>query len=124
MTVPFVARLLAEHGAEVIKVAWGARLAPCGSFPRSSGTSSPNVGALWNLVNASKRSVTLDLNQPRARAFVRSLVQLSDVVIDDFGVDPLPRWGLTPLGLRALRPDLILARSSVYVRSGLLSGMP
>ncbi|GIW07789.1 MAG: putative CoA-transferase [Dehalococcoidia bacterium] len=125
VTVPFVARLLAEHGAEVIKIEWGARPDPLRQFqPRLPGTDDPNAGALFNLVNASKRHVTLNMNEPRARELVRDLVRISDVVVDNFGVDPLVKWGLGYQDLRAIRPDIILARSSVYGRSGPFAGVP
>lgn len=125
VTVPYVARLLAEHGAEVIKIEWGARPDPLRQFaPRVPGSDDPNAGGLFNLVNASKRHVTLNMNEPRARAIVRDLVRISDVVVDNFGVDPLTKWGLSYADLRALRPDIIMARSSVFGRSGPFAGVP
>lgn len=125
VTVPYVARLLAEHGAEVIKIEWGARPDPLRQFePRLPGSDDPNAGGLFNLVNASKRHVTLNLTEPRARAIVRDLVRIADVVVDNFGGDPLTKWGLSYDDLRAIRPDIIMARSSVFGRSGPFAGVP
>ncbi|MFN8534759.1 MAG: CoA transferase [Dehalococcoidia bacterium] len=123
-TGPLTTRILADHGAEVIKVEWSKRLdSPRNNIvPRTPGQTGPNASANWNALNSSKRSITVNLNTPGARALVREIISISDIVIDNYGTDPLPKWGFSYPDLRHLRPDLIMARSSVMGRSGPRNG--
>lgn len=124
VTGPLATRTLADHGAEVIKIEWGRR--PDGIrlmiVPRPTGNRSVNVSATWNNFNSSKRDITLNLNLPAARDFVRRLISIADIVVDNYGVDPMPKWGFSYDEVRAIRPDVIMARSSVMGRSGPKNG--
>jgi crotonobetainyl-CoA:carnitine CoA-transferase CaiB-like acyl-CoA transferase len=124
VTGPLATRILADHGADVIRVEWGAKAAGDRfSQPRVPGNPSPNVSALRYWFNTSKHSITLNMQQPAARAILHRLVGLADVIVDNFGVDPFPQWGMSYEKLRETRPDLIMARSSVVGRTGPKAGM-
>jgi crotonobetainyl-CoA:carnitine CoA-transferase CaiB-like acyl-CoA transferase len=117
---PLGAQVLADFGAEVIKVE--SAVHPDGLrqmlVPRPPWNESLNQSGIFNVFNTSKRSLTLNLQTAGGQALLRRLIALADVLLDNFGVDPYPRWGLNEATLRTLNPDLIIARSSVMGRSG------
>lgn len=117
---PAATQVLADHGAEVLKIE--SAIHPDGlrvmALPRPPWTDSLNQSGIFTLMNTSKQSVTLNMTTEGGRALLRRLIALADVIVDNYGVDPLPKWGLTPDELMTIRPDLIIARSSVMGRSG------
>ncbi|MCS6801219.1 MAG: CoA transferase [Chloroflexota bacterium] len=117
---PAATQVLADHGAEVLKIE--SAVHPDGlrvmALPRPPWTDSLNQSGIFTLMNTSKRSVTINMATEGGPALLRRLIALADVVVDNYGVDPLPKWGLTPDELMKIRPDLIVARSSVMGRSG------
>ncbi|GIW09024.1 MAG: putative CoA-transferase [Dehalococcoidia bacterium] len=117
---PAATQVLADFGAEVLKIESTAR--PDGlrvmALPRPPWTESLNQSGIFTLMNTSKRSVTINMGVPAGPRLLRRLIALADVLVDNYGVDPFPKWGLTPEELASLRPDLIIARSSVMGRSG------
>jgi benzylsuccinate CoA-transferase BbsF subunit len=117
---PIATRYLAAFGAQVIKVESrqhpdGLRTTP---MPRPEGNWSVNVSGIFNNLNANKLSLAVNLNTGEGQDLIRRLVAIADVVIDNFGVDPFPRWGLTYPEVAAIRPDIIMLRSSVNGRTG------
>jgi crotonobetainyl-CoA:carnitine CoA-transferase CaiB-like acyl-CoA transferase len=117
---PLATRLLALFGAEVIRIETATRPDSSRrlSTARPPGNDSLNASGMWNNLNPGKASIALDLTKPEAVRLLERLIQTADVLVDNFGVDPYPKWGLTPSRLRELRPDLIIARASVMGRSG------
>lgn len=117
---PLSSQVFADHGADVIKVE--SSVHPDGLrtmlVPRPPWTDSMNQSGIFNVFNTSKRSITLNLQTEGGHALLRRLIAIADVVLDNYGVDPYPRWGMSEAALRALNPDLIIARSSVMGRSG------
>jgi benzylsuccinate CoA-transferase BbsF subunit len=117
---PAATQVLADFGAEVLKIE--STVHPDGlrvmALPRPPWTESLNQSGIFTLMNTSKRSVTINMGVPAGPRLLRRLIALADVLVDNYGVDPFPKWGLTPEELAALRPDLIIARSSVMGRSG------
>ncbi|GIW07684.1 MAG: putative CoA-transferase [Dehalococcoidia bacterium] len=117
---PLSAQIFADHGAEVIKVE--SNVHPDGLrtmlVPRPPWTDSMNQSGIFNVFNTSKRSITLNLQTEGGHALLRRLLAVADVVLDNYGVDPYPRWGMTEAALREINPDIIIARSSVMGRSG------
>ena len=111
---PFAATLLADFGAEVIKVeipGRGDTLRQLG--PVRNGTS------LWFAADArNKKSVTLDLRQPEGKALLLQLVTVSDALVENFIPGTLDGWGLDGDTLRAANPRLIIARASGYGQTG------
>ncbi|GIW08897.1 MAG: putative CoA-transferase [Dehalococcoidia bacterium] len=121
--VPLTCRLLANFGAEVIKTE--GRTRPEGQrntpVPRSPLNDNLNTNWLFLNVNTDKRSLAVNMTIPEARELVKEIIAQADIVIDNFGVDPMPKWGMSAEELFALRPDLIIVRCSVHGRTGPLS---
>ena len=111
---PFMATLLADFGAEVIKVELPGRgdtLRQIG--PVRAGTS------LWFAADArGKQSVTLDLRRPEGRDLLLRLVTVVDVLVENFIPGTLDGWGLDAATLHAANPRLIVARASGYGQTG------
>jgi len=110
---PFAGVLLADMGAEVVKVE-----EPGGEPGRANGLDSSGFSAYFEAHNRGKRSVVLDLRVAEAREATRRLVPGFDVVIENFRPGVMERWGLGYEDLRALRGDIILASGSAWGREG------
>ena len=112
---PFCASLLAEFGAEVIKIEL-----PGGGDPfRYIGTKSA-TGASFNFLNdnRNKKAITLDLRKKKGAEIFQRLVADCDIVIENFRPGTLDKWGLTYETLKAIKPDLIIVRISAYGQDG------
>jgi len=111
---PFCARLLADMGAEVVKVE------PPGSGDpfRGWGAAVNGNSVWWSIHGRNKLSVTLDLKKPAAAAPLRALVARSDVLVENFRPGQLERMGLGPAALHGINPRLIIARISGYGQDG------
>jgi formyl-CoA transferase len=111
---PFCARLLAEFGAEVIKIE-----APEGGDPLRTWRKLYQGTSLWWYVQArNKKSLTLNLKQPEAQEIVRKLVKDADIVVENFRPGAMEKWGLGWEALSAINPELIMVRLSGYGQSG------
>ena len=111
---PFVAQLLADFGAEVIKVEQPGRGDPYRFYgPRKNG-----VPLGWKVLARNKKSITLDLGRPRGQSLFRSLAQQSDVVIQSFRPPTLERYGLTYERLAAQNPRLVVVLVSGFGQTG------
>jgi len=111
---PFASRILADLGAEVIKVE-----SPTGGDPLRDWNHLHGGASLWWRVQSrNKRLVTADLHRPEGQALVRGLIERSDVLIENFRPGTLERWGLDPDALRATRPELIVVRISGFGQTG------
>src|SRR5262249_48931345 len=104
---PFGTRLLANFGAEVIRVESMAR-PDSTRTGRPRGASSVDAGYLFNDASTGKKSVTLDLTKPEARELVKRLVAKADVVTNNFRPGALDRMGLGYEVLKEIKPDIIL----------------
>jgi crotonobetainyl-CoA:carnitine CoA-transferase CaiB-like acyl-CoA transferase len=105
---PYATRLLADFGAEVIKVQ---------SKKTAKGAESNSTG-YFNTWNRNKRSITLDLSYPEAREIVLRLVKISDVVIENFSPRVKSNWGLDYEGLKEIHPGLIMLSMSAMGQTG------
>lgn len=117
---PTAGRLLADFGAEVIKVERPGR----GDELRNWRLYAGEVSMLFRTINRNKKSVVLDLRTPAGRDAVLDLVRHSDVVIENFRPGTLEGWGLGPDVLEEANPDVVLARISAFGQSGPLSARP
>lgn len=112
---PFGGRLLADMGAEVVKVESPQRLDPL----RDWGQAEYEGHRLWWPVHSrNKKLVTLDLRRPEGQALLLDLVRHSDVVLENFRPGTLERWNLGYEQLRAANPGIVLARVSGYGQTG------
>jgi crotonobetainyl-CoA:carnitine CoA-transferase CaiB-like acyl-CoA transferase len=105
---PYATRIFADFGAEVIKVQ---------SKKTTKGAES-NLTGYFNTWNRNKRSITLDLSHPEARAIALKLTAKSDVVIENFSPRVMPNWGLNYEKLREVKPDLIMLSMSAMGQGG------
>ncbi len=108
---PVATRVIAHLGAEVIKIElpWGRSVGNMAIFTTDKAVERPyNKHAGFNEVNRAKRSLALDLADPRGKALFEELVSVSDVVIENYSPRVMPNLGLTYDHLRTLRPDLIM----------------
>ena len=111
---PFCSRILAEFGAEVIKIE-----SPDGGDPLRKWRKLYEGTSLWWYVQArNKRSVTANLKHPEALAFVRRLIAEADIVVENFRPGVLDKLGLGWEALRALNPGLVMVRLSGFGQSG------
>ncbi len=112
---PFAGRLLADYGADVIKVESPGRADPL----RDWGQESYKGHRLWWTVHArNKRCITLDLRSERGQELLLALVEDADVVVENFRPGTLERWNLGYDRLAAANPGVVLARVSGYGQTG------
>ncbi|MCA3275149.1 MAG: CoA transferase [Roseomonas sp.] len=113
IAAPFATRLLADLGAEVIKVE------PPGGDPVRGWGSNINGNAVWFSVHGrNKLSVTLDLKKPDDRAKLIALLRRADGLIENFRAGYLERVGLGPHVLHQENPRLVIGRISGYGQDG------
>jgi crotonobetainyl-CoA:carnitine CoA-transferase CaiB-like acyl-CoA transferase len=115
VAAPAAGALLADLGAEVIKVEvpWGEIYRH--SLPRLAGYDSDfGLAPHFHMDNRGKRSVALDLALPAAVEALKRLVERADVLLTNMLPARLARLGLDPAALRARRPELIVARLSGF----------
>jgi formyl-CoA transferase len=111
---PFCARLLAEFGAEVIKIE-----SPAGGDPLRKWRKLHEGTSLWWYAQArNKKSVTLDLKHPEAQEIVRRLVKEADIVVENFRPGAMEKWGLGWDELSKINPRLVMVRLSGFGQTG------
>ncbi len=117
---PLASQVLADYGAEVIKIE-----PPEGDAMRQAGPSTEGgMGALFMGVNRSKKSVVLDLKQPAGRASLLELVDGADVLMHSIRPQKLAAIGLDPEVLCQRNPRLVFASLLGFGDGGPYSGMP
>lgn len=119
---PWAGQILADYGADVIKVerpgsgddtrAWG---------PPWWGEGDKRVAAYFLCANRGKRSVAIDIASPEGIEQVRSLAREADVLIENYKVGQLARYGLDAPSLQALNPALVYCSITGYGQDGPLS---
>src|SRR5690606_12220531 len=120
---PFAGRMMADFGADVIKVEPPARADAQGGDPlrkwRKLHPDDPSGTSLWWSVQArNKRSITVDLKTPAGQRIVRELAARADLVVENVRPGALEKWGLGYEQLSAANPGLILVRLSGYGQTG------
>ena len=111
---PFCARILAEFGAEVIKIE-----SPDGGDPLRQWRKLYKGTSLWWFAQArNKKSVTVNLKSPQGQEIVRKLVKDADIVVENFRPSALEKWGLGWDRLSAINPGLVMVRLSGYGQTG------
>lgn len=105
---PFATRILADHGAEVIKVQ-----------PVSSLTDSEhNTSGYFNNWNRNKLGITLNLSRGEGVELAKRLVRISDVVVENFSPRVMENWGLDYAAVCLIKPDLIMLSMSAVGHTG------
>ncbi len=116
---PFCARLLADFGADVIKIEQ-----PEGDAVRSMGKRKQGRSLYGASILRNKRIASLDLRSEKGRQIARELCVRADIVIENFRPGTLERWGLGYEQLSTDNPGLILVRISGYGQDGPYSDRP
>jgi CoA:oxalate CoA-transferase len=124
---PTCTRIMAELGAEVIKI----ELAPSGDRGRASGDKPrdpkfrhSSQSTYFFQHNHSKKSLAVDIKQPRGRALIKSLVPKVDVLVESFAPGVMARAGLGYDQLREIHPGLVMCSISLAGQTGPLSQKP
>src|SRR5579859_1138813 len=111
---PFVGSLLADFGAEVIKVEKPGKPDPIREWPPHKG----EVPLWWKTMSRNKHAITLDISRADARPLALKLIERSDVVIENFRPGTLEKWQLGPAQLEAQFPRTVWVRVSGYGQTG------
>ena len=111
---PFCGQLLADFGAEVIKIERPDK----GDEIRYWGHNKDGVGLYYKVVNRGKKSVTADLRTPLGVETVKRLVADADILIENYRTGTLEKWGLGYDVLSAINPGLILVRVTGFGQTG------
>lgn len=114
IAAPYCAALLADFGAEVIKV----EKPQGGDDQRHSSPFVDGQGAFFNFFNRNKRSVTIDLSTPTGREQCRELIATADIVVENYRPGAMARMGLDYDALRADNPRLIYCSISAFGQTG------
>ncbi|WP_433059015.1 CaiB/BaiF CoA transferase family protein [Dactylosporangium sp. CS-033363] len=111
---PFAGQLLADYGAEVIK------LEPPGTGDpmRRWGVVQDGQSLWWPAIARNKRSVALNLRDPEGQAVARALAERCDVVLENFRPGTLDKWGLGYEALAAVNPGIIVVHVSGLGQTG------
>jgi formyl-CoA transferase len=111
---PFAGQLLADYGADVIKV----ELPGAGDPMRRWGVVRDGESLWWPAIARNKRSVAIDLRTAEGRDVVRRLAAECDVVLENFRAGTLARWGLGYDDLAAVNPGIVLVHVSGFGQTG------
>jgi len=124
---PWAAQMLADFGADVIKVERPGR----GDDVRHQGLRVKDAQgretketSSFLAVNRGKRSITVDMSQPAGQALIRRLAQECDIVIENFKAGDLARYGLDYASLKAINPRLVYCSITGFGQSGPYSHLP
>ncbi|MEV6849275.1 CaiB/BaiF CoA-transferase family protein [Actinoplanes sp. NPDC051411] len=114
IAAPTAGRLLADFGAEVVKV----ERPGTGDELRRWRLHGGDTSLLFRTLNRNKRSIAIDLRAPAGRDLALGLAARSDVVLENFRPGTLERWGLGPDEIRKANPRAVLVRISGYGQTG------
>ncbi|HKV56188.1 MAG TPA: CoA transferase [Candidatus Binataceae bacterium] len=117
---PTVSKLMAEMGAEVVKV----EFAPDGDRARSIGYIKNERSAYFVQQNRGKMSLCLDARTPEGKAILRELVGKVDVVVENFAPGVIARLGFDYENVRKLNPKIIMCSVSTFGQTGPLANDP
>lgn len=117
---PFCARMLAEFGAEVVKIE-----SPDGGDPIRQWRVLKDGTSLWWSVQArNKKSLTLNLKHARGRAIARQLALEADIIVENYRPGVLEKWELGYEQLKAVNPATIMVRLSGFGQTGPMKDLP
>ena len=120
ITASFAAMMLAEQGAEVIKV----EPLELGDPMRFLGTSKGGISALFANCNRGKRSLRIDIKSDEGRAVIEELAADTDIVLSNYRPGVMDGLGIGPDQLRAINPRLIYGGVSGFGTEGPMSNAP
>ncbi len=130
-SLPYASALLADLGAEVIKIEGPGRIdltrqgGLSGAYPDNQPGDDPwNRMSTFNLLNRGKKDLTLDLSRPEGREVLKDLIKISDVLMENFTPRVMRNWKLDYPNAKKLNDDLIMVSNSGYGQEGPYSQYP
>src|SRR6201991_1760784 len=114
IAAPTAGRMLADFGAEVIKV----ERPGTGDELRNWRLYSGDTSMLYRTINRNKKSIVVDLKTERGRAVTLDLVARCDVLLENFRPGTLEKWGLGPEDLNGVNPNFVITRISAFGQTG------
>jgi len=124
IAMPYAAGILADLGAEVIKVEGPTRIDTTRGGAQGVFTDNDpgddwwNRATSYNLMHRGKRSLTLDLSKEEGREVFKELVKTSDVLMENFTPRVMRGWGLDYPNLKKIKPDIIMVSNTGYGHGG------
>lgn len=117
---PQATRILADFGAEVIRVEYEGRLDSIRAGGPAPGTdpNSPNASGMFNNLSRNKRSISVNVRHPMGMALIKRLIAKSDMVLENFSAGTLDGWGLTYEVMEEIRPGIIYISMSGFGQTG------
>lgn len=117
---PFCSRMLAEFGADVIKVE-----APGGGDPiRQWRILKDGTSLWWSVQSRNKKSLTLNMKDERGRAIARQLALEADIIVENYRPGVLEKWGIGYEQLKLENPSVIMVRLSGFGQTGPMKDQP
>lgn len=116
---PYCSRLMADMGADVIKIE-----PPSGDFLRSAPPMRDDSSAYFGHLNCGKRSVCIDLKQPAGIEIFKRLLEETDVLLENFRPGVMARFGLDYEAVKLVKPDIVYCSVSGYGQTGPSAGLP
>jgi formyl-CoA transferase len=120
IAAPTAGRMLADFGAEVIKV----ERPVTGDELRNWRLYSGDTSMLYRTINRNKKSIVLDLKNEHGRQITLDLIRHCDVLLENFRPGTLEKWELGPEELDRVNPSLVITRISAFGQTGPLSERP
>jgi len=117
---PFCSTMLADYGAQVIKI----EPPGAGDPLRNWRMIKDGTSLWWQVSSRNKRSIALDLRTSDGQAIARRLIAEADVLIENFRPGTLEGWGMSWEALGALNPNLVMLRVSGYGQTGPYRDLP
>ena len=114
IAAPLIGTLLADFGAEVIKV----ELPNVGDTTRGGGKKPGRRTLFWLTMNRNKKTITLDLHKDKGQAIAKKLCTKADVILFNFRPGVIEKWNLGPEELQKANPNLIIGLVSGYGQTG------
>jgi crotonobetainyl-CoA:carnitine CoA-transferase CaiB-like acyl-CoA transferase len=113
---PYCGMILADFGAEVIKIESPEGGDPMRGWGRAH--ADPDRSYWWTVIARNKKSVAIDLRQPGGQELARRLARRCDVLLENFRPGTLEKWGLGYEALRELNPGIVMVRISGFGQTG------
>ncbi|MEO5670380.1 MAG: CoA transferase [Ramlibacter sp.] len=130
IAVPYMAGLLSDLGADVIKIESPHKLDPTRQgvlttyLDNDTRVDAINRSGMFNVVNRGKRSMVLDMAQPEGKQVLRELVARSDIIVNNFTPRVMSGWGLGDDELRRINPRIICLSNTGYGATGAWRNFP
>ena len=122
MAGPAASRVLADYGADIIRVESANKLDAIRSIqPFHDDVGDPDGSALFSNLNAGKRGLALDMSKPEAMEVIWDLIDWADVILESFSPKAMTGWGMGWEQVRERRPDMVMASSCLMGQTGPLA---